>query len=422
MYFWLRELKPYPFCCFAHTCSTFTYPPIVESAPPTMTMELDSSTPSSVVRPKRSVAMRQQRDHSTGKKQKVTHDEGGSTIVSVESNESVISNSDTPRKSVEKNNSNRKSKGMPKDQKTDSSESPPSQLVEMDKSDIASYRSPILRSSISLTKEDNPVVKRLPQQRVSLSPASPPMLFEEVPVPVFQGSDHHKLVSCLDSLKLSNCANLPTICPSNETIGNKSKFAANIRKVSNFLQAVLRSRGRNGTGKINEESSAALYVCGAPGLGKTSGVHWCCNHMAKSTLDNDVRVKICHLNASYLAAQSKPLRLVIKEIATCMGIKTPSLSESTITKKIGDRKNSAVLIVVVDEVDAFVTGSGRASPGTECLKTLLRWANNSKMQMGLIGISNCMNDLKTRDILELGNVSKGKIGMFLVHYAFNFIC
>ena len=370
-------------------------------------MEVDSPGPSSVVRPKRSVALRQQKDEVSVKKLKVTHDEGGATIVSVESNVSVVAKSGSSTKYPTNNENKRKNTTTAKNPLSVASESIQRQTIESESSDFHSYRSPILRSHISSTKEDTPKTKRLPQQRVSLSPIVPPVKFEEVFLPVFDGCDHDKLVSCLDALKPSNCANLPTICSTDKTTAKKSKFAANILKVSHFVQAVLTSRGRSGTGNTSEDASAALYVCGAPGLGKTSGVHWCCNYVAKSTVDNDVKIKICHVNASYLTAQSTPLQLVMKEIATSMGIKASHPSESKITKLLCDSKNSAILLVVVDEVDAFVTGNGRATNGSECLQTLLQWANNSTMQMGLIGISNCMNDNKFSAIRELGAVSEG---------------
>lgn len=369
-------------------------------------MDFDSPVPSSAVRPKRSVTLRQQRDEASAKKPKVLHDEGGATIVSLESNSSVLDKTYPSAKHSSKNGSKRKNTETPKNRVQVTSESRETQAVESDSSGLDSHRSPILRSHISSTKVDTPSTKRLPQQRVSLSPMIPPVKFEDVPIPVFDGCDHDKLVSCLDALKQSNYANAPTICSSDGTKVKKSKFSSNILMVSQFVQGVLMSRGRNGTGNVNQESSAALYICGPPGLGKTSGVHWCCNHVAKSTLANDVNLKICHVNASYLTAQSTPLRLVMKEIAASMGIKSPHPSEATITKSLSDTKNSRVLLVVVDEVDAFVTGTGRATNASDCLQTLLHWANNPKIQMGLIGISNSMNDSKVSDILELGAVSE----------------
>jgi Cdc6-like AAA superfamily ATPase len=375
-------------------------PTTEEPTPPTLTIDFESAEPLSAVRPKRAVALRQQRDDASAKKPKVTSDEGGATIVSVESNMSVVAKSRTS-----KNENKRKNTETPQNRVTVSKESRQSQTVESDRSGDESYGSPILRSHISSAKADTPSTKRFPQQRVSLSPMIPPVKFEGVSIPVFDGCDHDKLVSCLNALKPSNCANLPTICSPHGTTAKKSKFASNILKVSHFIQALHMSRGQNGTGKINEDSSAALYVCGAPGLGKTSGVYWCCDQVAKSTFESEVKIKVCHVNASYLTAQSTPLRLVMKEIATCMGIKTPYPSESTITKRLSDTKNSAVLLVVVDEVDAFVAGGGRATNGSDCLQTVLQWANNPAMQMGLIGISNCMNDDKFSDIRELGTVS-----------------
>ena len=412
LYFHFRKIQIIVLFLTVHTLSpysTYTLPTTAEPTPPTLTMDFDSPAPLSMVRPKRSVVLRQQRDDASAKKPKAINDEGGATIVSVESNISVVAdlhpsknekkrkNTETPKKHVIAASTSQISQIARETQKY--------QTAESGRLGVPSYRSPIFCDNISSTEVDSPTTKRLSLQRVSLSPMILPVQFEEVLFPVYDGCDHDKLVSCLDALKPSNCANLPTICSLNGKTAKKSKFALNIRKVSHFVQTVRMSRGQNGTGKINEESSAVLYVCGAPGLGKSSGVNWCCNQVAKSTLKDEVKIKICHVNASYLTAQSTPLSSVMKDIAICMGIKAAHPSESTISKRLSDTKSSTVLIVVVDEIDALVTGGGRVTNGSDCLQTLLQWANNPTMQMGLIGISNCMNDNKFNDIRELGAVS-----------------
>jgi AAA domain len=375
-------------------CSTYHPPDTIDTAP-ILTMELNSPMTSSAVRPKRAVVQRQQQDEVSAKKPKTTCDESsGVTIVSVESNATDTTNTNPPKES---SSSKRTCDTASKNEKSIEVRPPQSN----DESGYVSCQSPILHSAASSTRQDQ-LTQEFIQQRVSLSPIIHAIKYDEPPIPVFHGSDKEKLYSCLGALKPDHRSNIPTICFSNENNLKKSKFASNIGKVSNFVHGVLLSRGRNGDGHKTLEASAALYVCGSPGLGKTSGVDWCCNTIAKLSSSSDVTMKICHVNAAYLTSQSTPLTMVIKEIAKCMELKSQQPHENTITKYL--RNKSDVIMIVIDEIDAFVTGSGRSTGGTDCLRKLLQWANNPRMQMGLIGISNCMNDDNMSEIGELGKV------------------
>jgi hypothetical protein len=73
-------------------------------------------------------------------------------------------------------------------------------------------------------------------QRVSLSPFD---TSEELILPEFKGRDHEKLRACLGALTTWNHADRPTFA-NNKT----SKFASNIKTVSDFVRAVIESNGR----------------------------------------------------------------------------------------------------------------------------------------------------------------------------------
>jgi AAA domain len=365
-----------------------------EAIPPTL--NLTSQITSSEVRPKRSVIQRQTNDESNVKRPRVTLDEGGATIVSVESN-STLDDKKSSKKNIAKSVEKKKQSSTTKQGKSIALRKSPNHKVKPYKSSSVSHHSPTLLKTTSSTKDKSPA-----KQRVSLSPMPPPMDNQEVIIPLFEGSDKEKLSSCLDALHPAHRANMPTVC---ETTAEKSNFATNISKVSNFVQSVMKSRGRNGTGHVTDESSAALYICGSPGLGKTSGVNWCCDNVAKSTASQQVKFKVCHVNAAYLTSQATPLTLVINEVSKSLGMKTTQPSESAVLTSLRDTKKSAVLMIVIDEIDAFVTGGRRITAGRDCLRKLLSWANDPRLQIGLIGVSNCMNDDHVSEIGELGLVS-----------------
>lgn len=237
-------------------------------------------------------------------------------------------------------------------------------------------------------------------QRVSMSPL---YTREDSLEPTFSGTDHEKLRACGNALNTANHAARPTIIND-----RSSKFASNIRAVSTFLDAVVGSNGQHG-GEAGEPT--ALYVCGAPGLGKTSGVKWCCINAVKSANHQASQTKVCNINAGFLAKQTSPLQCVLSELGGCLGTKAakpPTKAIKKMLKSSEDKPNKTLIILVVDEIDALVSGRDTSTAGEACLRTLLAWANDPVMQIALIGISNCMNDAKTDRILELGSVSRAQ--------------
>jgi AAA domain len=371
-----------------------------DDRPPFWSMAQDDSPLlSSAVRPKRTASVRviqlPNSEASVAKKPKVTRDEStSSTIVSVES--------DVTKATSASSSTLKKKRAMPVNNKVETTASKKYTKRMTTTTEPVSFDSPIAsydRTIEDLTQEDS-----VQKQRVSLSPTFSSIRNQDpLPIPTFDGSDYDNLCSCLEALRTAHRSNTPTICLTNSTV--RSKFARNLQVVSDFLQALVSPRVKRGV-----KSSAALYVCGAPGLGKSSGVRWCCDVALKAS---PVHAKVCHVNAAHLTSQSNPMRFLLDEMGKSLGIKTKQPKESAVLKPLrtasnnfvdDSATNTVVLILVVDEIDSLVTGNGKSTASKECLRTLLEWANSPTLQMGLIGISNCMNDEKRSDIQELGKV------------------
>ena len=219
--------------------------------------------------------------------------------------------------------------------------------------------------------------------RVSVSPdfAAHPLS-----LPDFKGTALERLEACLEALNPSHQAERPTI-------GNDlhSNFAKNIGRVSEFTQSTLSSECLNGG---QEGVSAALYVCGAPGIGKTSGVLWCCDQ-AISSLNADDGPKP---RLSVVNGLEQSWDAILDDLGSTLGFKN-SCSEKRIISAL--RKGKVPVLMVVDEIDALVAiGSSKF----EGLKKLLQWANDPEAHLALIGISNSMNDEKAHEIREAGEV------------------
>jgi hypothetical protein len=269
---------------------------------PFLTTVHDSPSPSAA-RPKRA-AVAVQRQQTASKKPKVNTDESAVTIVSVESD--LTSRTATTSSPVRAATSKKKRTKISLDKVEDSTETRKhsKNSERNDESRFVVDHSPIRR--VASTRERKSQKERSQTQRVSVSPLISLGKHDDEIIPTFDGTDHEKLCACLDALKTSHLVNFPTICFPSDEFAAKSQFAANILKVSNFVRAIVVSHRQRGGDPGTSTASAALYVCGAPGLGKSSGVRWCCETVKKSSPVN-VETKICHVNAAYLTSQSNTI-------------------------------------------------------------------------------------------------------------------
>jgi Cdc6-like AAA superfamily ATPase len=62
-----------------------------------------------------------------------------------------------------------------------------------------------------------------------------------------------------------------------------------------------------------------------------------------------------------------------------------------------------VVVLIVDEIDMLFKQHGGI--GETWFKTLISWAEDKEMRFSMIGISNCVNDIDSARVRELGHVS-----------------
>ena len=207
-------------------------------------------------------------------------------------------------------------------------------------------------------------------------------------LPVCDGTAMEKLEACLDALHPSYQLHQPTF-----TNDKNSKFVINMGKVKDFVGATLLAECRHSG---DESKPAAMYCCGPPGVGKTSGISWCCKQAVESWDEDEGPTPIlCEMNAS-----EKSWDATLKELGSALGMKT-KITESRVYGKL--RSGKQPLLFVVDEIDSFLSGKGSNSK-TEGLSKMLEWANDTEIHFALIGISNSMNDEKAFEIQDAGEV------------------
>jgi hypothetical protein len=221
-------------------------------------------------------------------------------------------------------------------------------------------------------------------------------------LPEIEGTAEEKLTASLDALKMTNQAE------NNSFYRSGTHFASNLKTILKFLCASIESKGGHG-GKEGEP--AALYVCGAPGIGKTSGVKWCCTKAIEETTSNSdyegPTPTVVHINAGHMSSASKPEAILLEEVARALGMKKPEKQKKN--NILTNIKTNQMILVVVDEIDLLVSASSQMlegrRPGTEgVIQTLLGYAQDETMPLALIGISNSSANDKYHRLNEIGKV------------------
>jgi hypothetical protein len=232
------------------------------------------------------------------------------------------------------------------------------------------------------------------------------------PRPDFSGTDKERLTSCLDALRLSQEVDAPEF-----DADGTSHFSVNLKRVENFLTAVIDSAGEHGhlsssPGVVSDclSSPTALYVCGVPGIGKSLGIKWCCQNAVAKAAE---RSESHGLEASFIpinAAHLQSLPRFYQEIASGLGLQ--SVKKDTIQKMLshqGPKAKRTLLIVAVDEIDLLLSDSpndvGKVTGTEKVAQVMLSWAANPIIRFALIGISNSIGNAKYARLQQLGKVS-----------------
>lgn len=206
--------------------------------------------------------------------------------------------------------------------------------------------------------------------------------------PVFHGSDAEKLRSASAALSLSNRFDSPSF-----QSDQPSRFTESISAVYKFLQDSVDNRTHGVAGDNNGLN--ALYVCGVPGIGKTSGVHWCCDQFVQANKDMiESQLAVCKINASSLiTGDSDPLKDVVRVVK--QALKMPfntslQLIRKRLTRSVSGGLAKMFLVIVADEIDALMTSKKLK----EVFDALMELSNDPMCQFALIGISNSISDEK----------------------------
>jgi hypothetical protein len=246
-------------------------------------------------------------------------------------------------------------------------------------------------------------VSQSPVGRQLFGSLSPKIEAETNPLPEIEGTAEEKLTASLDALKMTNQAE------NNSFYRLGTHFASNLKTILKFLCASIESEGGHGG---TQGEPAALYVCGVPGIGKTSGVKWCCaKAIEETTSDSDYEgptPTVVNINAGHMSSASKPEVILLEELARGVGMTNPEKQKkNNILKHI--KKTNQMVLVVVDEIDLLVSASSQMlegrRPGTEgVIQTLLGYAQDEMMPLALIGISNSSANEKYHRLNEIGKV------------------
>jgi len=199
---------------------------------------------------------------------------------------------------------------------------------------------------------------------------------EEVNLP--GTTNEEKLKACLQNLK-------------NNTLVASGQLSISIARMQNFIDAVIESKGKTGDRSNN---APILYICGAPGSGKSMSTTNICKKAIRTKMNNinkkEKAPQFCYLNCTSLNNSSTEAGM--QKVLNRMDTKEARLKRSP-----NDAKNAAT-ILILDEVDQLI-----GKKGTErILSELSKWAKDENNVLSVIGISNAIWNSKTTRLQEYG--------------------
>jgi hypothetical protein len=184
-----------------------------------------------------------------------------------------------------------------------------------------------------------------------------------------------------------------------------SQFEDRLQRIYSFVMNSIKSSGQHG-GTPNDPP--AIYVCGVPGIGKTSGVHWCCEKAIEECNGSGFGVSaLCKINSGILMTASDALTELFSEMGKALGIANPTRTLVERRLKQGKKGQGSVLILVVDEIDILLSdgNSGRKSKRSEdLLHEIMRMANDVNYRLVLIGMANASGEGKYKRMQRGGKV------------------
>ncbi len=280
--------------------------------------------------------------------------------------------------------------------------------------------------SVTKKLEYSNSAKRAKRQRatpVSKAPKTPPQTMEtsqsiDTPIhipttvtlspepsfalPEFGGTDKERLRACLNALKLHHSIGLLRFDPD-----GTSSLRANLARVENFLTGVFKKRSQDFYLHDDEDdtASAALYVCGEPGVGKTTGVMYCCDKLKEEEAVHGFDVRIIKVTANDLKDSNDLHDAMASALKTTASKKT--IISKLKVKQFAGKNKPVFLVFLVDEIDMMLSGSDIVHPHRKSelvIMELLEFANNAELNFALIGLANSTGDDKYGKLHQLGKV------------------
>ena len=189
-----------------------------------------------------------------------------------------------------------------------------------------------------------------------------------------------KLDSCMNALRKDQHDELVVS-------GNLSKSHNEMKR---FLKAVIKSKGRKGG--HSKSHVPIMYICGAPGSGKTMSTLQLCEEAIEDEKNGleiwDTPSRYHYVNCSHLHGFSKDD--VLNKIMNDLNMRN--------FNRPSDSAADRAIILILDEVDTLM-----GSNGTEgALRKLCDWAIDESQRLSMIGISNAVNNSKSMRLFEYG--------------------
>ena len=199
---------------------------------------------------------------------------------------------------------------------------------------------------------------------------------------IVQLDNRTRLEQALKSLDLTKPIDWATLI--GPKLKETSQLRKNINSVTPFLKNALDKRGRYG---LDPQKPPILYVCGDPGVGKSTVVRCCCN---QAIAEYGGQAKECYINAGHLSSVVDPMDYINEKIRDAAGIKG-GIRQSF-------KKTGVMVLFILDEIENMLLSSSNDPPPSSTLENtlseLLKLADDDSFPFALIGISNSSGDEK----------------------------
>jgi len=182
----------------------------------------------------------------------------------------------------------------------------------------------------------------------------------------------------------------------------ESKFKKQVNAIQNFLTTAISGTGSN-----------ILYVCGSPGVGKSSAVDWSCSQAKKQVKAGNFKDFKIFSHGVIKSTSSNDDRVFLNNLFDVLGLETNrSLSIQGLRKHLVKKKETFVTLII-DEVDNIVNttkaGDTSLNKTESLLGELCRVANDPDYPFSLIGIANSISSNETRRLRDIGMMDGDKI-------------